>query len=208
VCQRGADCAGCHMPRATVTDAGHSMLTDHSIPRRVHRESGAPTGELIPFGGGNASPRSLGLAYANLAIRSGERRHLERAIALLQQAEPKDAVVLTQLAHAEELRGRVESAKTLYEAALRDDPRGIVPAVNLGSLLARNGDLGRAMALWKDVFERDPATIEAGIDLAIALRRQGRSSEAKAILQRVLRFDPTSAAAHQLLDEDANVLKP
>jgi hypothetical protein len=45
-------------------------------------------------------------------------------------------------------------------------------------------------------------------DLAIVLRYQGRGSEAKAVLPRVLRFDPTSATAHRLLDEDANVLKP
>ena len=205
VCKRGEDCAGCHMPRTAVIDADHSVLTDHSIPRVPHRQPAASTADLIPYGGAAGSPRSLGLAYTNLAVRTGNRRHLERAHELLQQTEPKDSVVLTQLAHAEEIRGRTDEARKLYEAALRSDRTQIVAAVNLGSLLARAGDLARAIALWRDVFERDPATTEAGINLAIALRRQGLNGEARTILHRVLLFDPTSETARQLLGDDPGI---
>jgi hypothetical protein len=199
-CSRGTDCAGCHMPKAEVTDAGHSVLTDHSIPRRPGTRPQTPASELVKFGKGRPTPRSLGLAYANLAVRSGERRHLERAIALLEDADPKDSAVLTQLGHWEEIHGRIEAATALYEDALRKDPQAIVAAVNLGSLAARRGDLQRAMVLWRGVFDRDPATVEAGINLAIALRAQGRNAEARDILVRVLRFDPVSAHARQILN--------
>jgi hypothetical protein len=200
-CRRGPDCTSCHMPKATAIDAGHSVLTDHSIPRRPPASKAASAGELVLFGGGQPSARAAGLAYANLAVRTGDGNHLEKAIGLLREADPKDAPVLTQLARWEELRGRVGVATELYEAALRDDPNHIVAAVNLGTLAARQGDLDGAIRLWKAAFERDPATVEAGINVAIALRKQRRHEEARAVLERVLRFDPASALARQLLRE-------
>ena len=200
VCRRGEDCAGCHMPRSTVIDAGHSVLTDHSIPRRPAQRPRVESDELAAFGGGRPSARALGLAYANLAIRSRRRRHFERAISLLEEAAPKDSLVLTQLGHWEEMRGRVEAAAALYEAALREDPERIVAAVNLGSLAARRGDLESAITLWRGVVERDPATTEAGLNLAVALRQQGKIEQARAILERVLLFDPASEQARRLLN--------
>jgi predicted CxxxxCH...CXXCH cytochrome family protein len=202
-CKRGEDCAGCHMPRTTVIDAGHSMLTDHSIPRVPRRAQETATTELTQYGEIPASSRAVGLAYANLAIRTGDRRFLNQAIALLQHAESKDSAVLTRLAHAEEMRGQSDEAMKLYEGALRADRNQIVSAVNLGSLLARAGNLSRAVTLWRDVFERDPATTEAGINLAIALRRQGLGAEARSVLQRVLLFDPTSETARRLLGAES-----
>lgn len=200
-CRRGPDCVSCHMPKAKVIDAGHSVLTDHSIHRHPSVRKAAPTGELVLFGGGRPSARAIGLAYANLAVRTGDRRHLEKAIPFLRNADTKDAPVLTQLARWEELGGRAGAAVALYEAALRDDPHRIVAAVNLGSIAARQGDLERAIGLWKAVFDRDPATTEAGINLAIAFLKQRRFEDARAVLERVLRFDPSSALAHRLLNQ-------
>ena len=190
------------MPKAPVTDAAHSVLTDHSIPRRVLTTGAGSFAELVPFGESEPSARASGLAYANLSIRSGDRAHQRKAIRLLEQADPKDAPVLTSLGHWEEIQGRLPEAAAFYEAALRDDPHRIVAAVNLGSIAARLGDLDRAIALWKDAFERDPATSEAGLNLAIALRRKGRFDEASAVLRRVLRFDPAYAPARELLQAE------
>jgi predicted CXXCH cytochrome family protein len=200
-CRRGAECTGCHMPKSPVIDAGHSVLTDHSIPRRPRVPPLTATTELILFGKGKPGNRALGLAYANLAVRSGDRRQLAKAVQFLQQADPKDSLVLTQLGYWEQMRERIEVAASLYEAALRQDPQRNVAAVNLGNILAQKGDLDRAEVLWREVFERDPATSEAGINLAIALRRKGRLSEARQVLQRALRFDPASAPARSLLVE-------
>ena len=207
-CRRGADCTGCHMPKSAVTDAAHSVLTDHSIPRRPSVTVPPDVTELVLFGGGEPSFRALGLAYANLSIRSGDRVDQQRAIRLLEQAEPKDAAVLTSLGHWEEIHGRLQEAVVLYERALRDDPNRIVAAVNLGSIVAQRGDLDRAIQLWSDAFERDPATREAGLNLAIALRRKGDIDRARAVLLRVLRFDPAYGPAHELLKADGLTLKP
>ena len=189
------------MPKAPATDAAHSVLTDHSIPRRVLTTGAGTSGELVPFGESEPSARASGLAYANLSIRSGDRAHQRKAIRLLEQADPKDAPVLTS-------QGRLPEAAAFNEAALRDDPNRIVAAVNLGSIAARLGDLDRAIALWKDAFERDPATSEAGLNLAIALRRKGRFDEASAVLRRVLRFDPAYVPARELLQAERSTPTP
>jgi hypothetical protein len=58
VCRRGEDCAGCHLPKTVATDAGHSVLTDHSIPRRAAAVPQNSTSELVPLGKSHASARS------------------------------------------------------------------------------------------------------------------------------------------------------
>src|SRR5205814_44990 len=66
----GDDCTGCHMPRTTARTVQHATLRDHTIPRRPLAElaSDLPTcAALKLFGGGTASPRDLGLAYATIA---------------------------------------------------------------------------------------------------------------------------------------------
>jgi hypothetical protein len=85
----------------------------------------------------------------------------------------------------------------------------MVPAVNLVSLLARTGlprsRDGPCGKTSSNAIRRPPR--RASIWRLCCVTRDA-AVEAKADLQRVLRFDPTSATAHRVLDEDANVLKP
>jgi tetratricopeptide (TPR) repeat protein len=111
------------MPKTPVRDAQHVVYTDHSIPARPRKPQPAQTiGELVPFGGGNASERDLGLAYAI----AGDRR---RALPLLQKAvfdAAADAEPLVYLADIYRDNGKADEAIALYERALKLDPMQVM----------------------------------------------------------------------------------
>ncbi len=56
------------------------VFTDHSIRRRPGAPTGTPPAdaELVPFGGGAASPRDLGLAYAMAGLREQNPTYIDR----------------------------------------------------------------------------------------------------------------------------------
>jgi hypothetical protein len=173
-CGRGFDCAGCHMPKSTAADAGHGVFTDHSIPRVPGRarSQAAASWTLRGFSAADAGDRELGLAYAELGVRTGNRRQQVEAIRLLTAAPP-DAEVEVRLADLEERAGNPARAVTLYQAALRQDPSAVVALVNLGRLYGANGLLEQAIVLWREALKRNPCLAEAGVNLEIALRAKG-----------------------------------
>ncbi len=203
-CARGGDCAACHMPKARVVDGGHGVLTDHGIPRKPlpAKPNPAVTLKLARFGAAETGPRALGLAYAEVALRTGEKFHPSEAIRLLEQALPDhsdDPEVLTRLAYLYQQGERLDQAASWYEASLKLNPAQVVAAVNLGGICAKRGQIDRAIALWQDALDRNPGLSEAGLNLALALRAKGEPLRAREALQRVLRFDPDSRQARQLL---------
>lgn len=205
-CARGEDCAGCHMPRAPVIDGGHGVLTDHSIPRDPSgaRQRPEPGRTLVPFRSSPANLRSLGLAYAEAALRTGDAFQESEAFRLLTQAvseDASDAEVLTRLGHLSQRRGDLARAASLYQAALRTDPGRVVAAVNLGGIYGKQGRLEDGIRLWQDALRRNPALSEAGLNLALALRSRGEPARAIAALRQVLRFSPDLGRAKELLRE-------
>jgi len=177
-CERGPDCATCHMPKITAADAKHGVFTDHSIPR-IPVKPAAKSSEwrLRGFTAADRGDRELGLAYAELAVRTGDRRQQAEAIRLLTAAPP-DAEVRTQLGFLLENTGAPDRAMSLYQAALRDDPNQILAMVNLGRLLGVQGVLDRAIALWRGALERNPCLEDAGANLQIALRATNAAAAA------------------------------
>ncbi len=68
---RGDDCTSCHMPKSAVADAQHVVYTDHSISRRPRPEHSTPLStDLVVFGGSQAVPRDLALAWGIVASRT------------------------------------------------------------------------------------------------------------------------------------------
>ena len=84
-CARGFDCTGCHMPKSRAADAGHGVFTDHSIPRVPGRARARPAASwnLRGFSAADAGDRELGLAYAEIGVRTSNRRQQAEAIRLL-----------------------------------------------------------------------------------------------------------------------------
>ena len=157
------------MPAA---DAQHGVFTDHSIPK-VAVKTAEPAGwRLRGFSAADTGDRELGLAYAEVAARTGDSRQQTVAVRLLSSVR-QDAEVRTRLAYLLEKTGAPEKAAALYQAALREDPNRIVAMVNLGRLLGSRGSLDRAISLWRAALERNPCLEEAGSNLKVALRAKG-----------------------------------
>jgi len=205
---RKADCAGCHMPKSRVVDGGHGVLTDHRIPRvPIDEKAGAAAGrKLVSFPGFTSDARMLGLAYAEVALRSNDPFHQREAWLLLSEALPRsetDPELLTRLAFIQEARNETGQALKLYEAALQAEPHRapqfVIAAVNAGGIYAARGELERAIALWQDALSRNPALSEAAFNLALALQSQGNVKKAGEALEQLLRFDPDSTRCKDLL---------
>jgi hypothetical protein len=191
-CSRGFDCISCHMPKARASDAGHGVFTDHSIPRLPNPDlpRGAKSWNLVGFTPADEGGRELGLAYAEIGVRTGDRRQQAEAIRLLTAA-PQDVEVEVRLADLQERAGNPDRALTLYREALRQDPNSVLALVNLGRLYGSAGLLDRAIALWQEALKRNPCLPEAGANLQIALTAKKDMAGAESVRrsQRLCSFE-------------------
>jgi tetratricopeptide (TPR) repeat protein len=122
----------------------------------------------------------LGLAYAEVGVRTGNRQQQAEAIRLLTAA-PQDAEVQIRLADLQERAGNSGRALALYQAGLRQDPNAVVALVNLGRLIGSSGLLDQAIALWREALKRNPCLAEAGANLQIALRAKNDAAGGEAV---------------------------
>jgi hypothetical protein len=178
-CQRGDDCASCHMPKGRVVDGGHGVLTDHSIPRRqgTSRQESPGSWRLRAFAGFTGDVRSLGLAYAEVSLKAGDPQQTAEAMRLLRAVAP-DAEILLQLAYLHQRRGEAARAMDLYREVLRRDRNSVAAMVNLGTIYGSLGRLQDAVAVWSEALKRNPCQPEAGSNLVqayLALREPARA---------------------------------
>jgi hypothetical protein len=200
------DCIGCHMPKSPATDAEHVVFTDHSIPRRPHREflPAAPDAELVAFGGSPASSRDLALAYAIKAVgqRSGADR--TRALSLLERAAratPNDAEVVMFLAERYRNDGHNDLARPLYERAIRLDAGQVTASVGLGGIMMEHGEYAEAIRLWTDALSKNSGLELVRMNLAVALLRTGQRAAAISMLEKAVSLNPAFAPTRQLLEQ-------
>lgn len=192
-CGRGPDCTGCHMPKSSVRDAQHVVYTDHSIPRRPRPAAPRPArGELKVFGGGTASARDLGLAYAI----AGDR---ERALPLLEKSGAQDRETLVYLAEIYRGAGGQERAEELYRRIRRMAPSDVSALVGLGAIAFERGDNAEAIKLWTDAEARNPGLVLTRTNLAMAQWRSGDREGARRTLRTVVELSPAFGPAAELL---------
>lgn len=197
-CTRGGDCAGCHMQKNPVPDVEHTAYTDHAIrkPGAVVTNAGAPRElKLVPFDGAKVNDREIGLAYAGIAGFEAQ------AIAHLEQAAPRDARVMGQLALLYDRMGREADAIPLYEEVVKLDGSQANAAANLGSVRAKGGQIEEAIRLWQKALAANPGIEAARMNLAVAQFRTGDLKAAEASLRKLLELNPGAALARRLLDE-------
>jgi hypothetical protein len=197
------DCTTCHMPRSDSADIGHTMVTDHRIPRLevTPHTTALPVRRLVEFGSQTPRDRELGLAYGEVALRGNEFAARE-ALRLLQGVLPRfehDPDVLTRLGHLYQMQGDLDRAERFYERALTQAPQHAVVAGNLGVLNARRGNLRHALELWRDAFARNPQLSDLGLNLANGLCAVGDADGARAVAARVLEHNPDHGATRTLL---------
>jgi Tetratricopeptide repeat/Cytochrome c554 and c-prime len=201
----GDDCTACHMPRNHPSDVDHVVFTDHSIRRRAGPPSGPlpADADLVPFRGGAASTRDLGLAYAMVGLREQNPAFVERAFQLLQETVARgagDALTFAWL--AEFYRDRKDDAKALplYEEAWRIDPTQSAVAAALGAYQMQRGNLDEAIRFWNQTLAINPALVLVRVNLAAALLRTGRAAQAQATLRQALEFQPSFQEPRDILN--------
>lgn len=190
------DCISCHMPKTGAKNIPHVAWTDHRIRQHPDRDdSGATvlsTGmDMTPMLPGS-SARDLALAYYNLAVNgvTSERPRATALLAATAQSSTGDEEVLRALGILSEWNGDSARSEQFYRAVLALDPNSLTATTNLGTLLAKSGDLQGAAALWRPAFARNEDILGLGQNLATLeclLGDKGRSSEA---LRRVLVYSP------------------
>jgi hypothetical protein len=202
----GDNCIACHMPRNPTSDVDHVVFTNHAIPRRPSSPSilPSPTADLVPFGGGEASARDLGLAYAMVALREGNAVYRERAFRLLQAAVAqgaRDAQTLLYLAQLYRDRSDDAHARPLYEEVWRMDREQYAAGAALGAYQMQAGNLEEAVRLWRQTLAISPALVLVRQNLAVALLRTGHPDQAQTTLRQALEFNPSFQPAKDLLNQ-------
>ena len=90
---------------------------------------------------------------------------------------------------------RYEEAKPLYAEALRINPKFPDAVINMGTLLALQGDITNAMGYLQQGVELAPGSAETVGKLGVALSEQGRIADAVACYRESLRLNPNQIPA-------------
>jgi predicted CXXCH cytochrome family protein len=198
------DCTTCHMPKSSTVDAQHVVSTDHSIPRRPRTGSTGPRpdGDLVAFGGGQASERDRALAYAIVAQREHSSVYQSRAQTMLQKAEresPEDVEVLLYLAELYRNGDKPDLAIPLYQRAIMLSPEQVTASVGLGGILMERGQYADAIRVWEDALAKNAGLELVRVNLAMAYWRTGNLLSAEAHLVKAVDLSPGFAPAVDLL---------
>ena len=155
------NCIACHMPKSRAYDGGHTVFTDHAIPRRPAND--APK-KVVPASLESYFPaytnsfdasRNLGIAWALVAESYRNPRLFERAWPLLRAAasrQPRDPTLYAKVAEALESASKISEAEKAYRLSLDQEPGQVEVLLRLAALLERAGNVAEAVAL------RDRAT--------------------------------------------------
>lgn len=154
---RTAECVACHMPKARAHDGGHTVFTDHSIPRRrTAAPSRGAVAELVPF---HDRPVATAIAHRNLGLALASIGALETSWPLLRaaaQSKPADPVLYAQIGMLLEADGRLEQAANYYRLSLELDPTQHTALPRLGLLMARRGSAESARRLLEAALRSNP----------------------------------------------------
>jgi tetratricopeptide (TPR) repeat protein len=143
------------MPKSRAYDGGHTVFTNHSIPRKQGKQS--EVGKQLsayydrPLPGG-LPQRNLGMAYASVGA-------IEEAWPLLRaavQRKPRDAPLYAQTGLLLEASGRIEQAIDFYRLSVEIDANQDAALARLGMLLAQRGEDAEARRLLQKALLRNP----------------------------------------------------
>ena len=162
-----AGCITCHMPKSKAADGGHTVFTDHSIPRRAGEiRQPRRIAALEPYFTGSresAKARNLGLAYAEAGRRRDRADWLQRAWPLLRQAAiegPGDPALYTEIARFLDAAGKRDEAIRYYRLSLESDASQFDALINLARLLAQGGEKAEAAALRERAAQACPRCVK------------------------------------------------
>jgi len=201
------DCAGCHMPKRSLTLISHSVLTDHRIvtgenepyPEAAFHQTTPELPDLvhvnaIPGARNGVSPLTLLQAYGELAASHPEyREHYLVLLRQLSQSEPDNPLVLS----AQAQQSLDEGTPAGREAAIRYWSKAIQLGSslagdyeNLGRLLADAGRASEAITIVELGIKLDPYDERLYQRLAQLDIATGRYPQALAVMRKDLELFP------------------
>ncbi len=122
----------------------------------------------------------------------------DEAVARAEEAQRLDldsAAGWGVVATAQQGAGRLESAKTAWQEALKRRPAWPEARLQLGEVFVRLGDPTAALAEFAVARELRPGWVKAELAIVDTLGRLGRTEEALGEVSKVVRRDPGSAEA-------------
>ena len=191
------DCTSCHMPRTGAQNIPHVAWTDHRIrqhPNQPDLQSlPSLTPELVPILAGPNIARDLALAYYNLVMVEGlttEKPRAWRMLIAAEKSDPDDPAVLRALGITAQLNQDDAHAEIYYRDVLKKDPENLAAGTNLGTLLAKAGNLQEAANSWQRAFNQNADIPALGQNLAKVQCMLGAKEAAEDTLRTVLLYSP------------------
>jgi predicted CXXCH cytochrome family protein len=207
------DCTSCHMPSGNAQNVPHVAWTDHRILQRPNTVNDAADTQAAGLGieampslevlvNGTSNPREMALAYYNLVVTKGMTRLEPKAMESLMAlgSFDDDEAVLRALGVLAEMNREDDRAALYYRKLLSIDPVNLAAATNLGTVLAKRGELKQAVAIWQSVFVHNQDIPELGENLANAECRLGDERSATQTLHMVLTYSPGLTRARAYLE--------
>jgi hypothetical protein len=201
------DCAGCHMPRRSLTLISHSVLTDHRIvaeetepyPEAAFHQTTPELPDLvhvnaIPGLKDAVSPLTLLKTYGELRVLHPEyREHFLALTNQLGKGEPNNPLVLSALAlksmDAGTAAGR-EAATRYWSRAIQLGSSWAADYENLGTLLAESGRTSEAITIIELGIKLDPYDKRLYTRLAEIDIEAHRYAQAIEVVKKDLEFFP------------------
>jgi tetratricopeptide (TPR) repeat protein len=209
-----SDCTSCHMPRTGAENIAHVAWTDHRILKIPEAPGTAakpgPGDTLVPVFSPGATERDTALAYYK-SFLEGNFALQQKAFEKLEAAKPGlsgDDDALVALGILVEGRGDSKQAQALFQDVLKRDPLNLIAISNLGTLLAKSGDLQGAISLWRPAFERNEDVVGLAKNLARVECAAGDTAAARATLQQTLKYSPGIRDVRQLMTQLQNCTPP
>ena len=203
------DCTSCHMPYKNAQNIPHVAWTDRRILRRPDSMTGErgtdAKRELVPVFSPESTKRDLGMAYY-LALLEGNSGAAPEALALLlsQKSEiANDKAALDALGILSLERGDYSTAESCFRRALSIDASDLTALSDMGTLLAKQGNLTESIAMLKQAFERNRDVAGLAMNLARVECMTGNVSEVRDTLQSALIYNSTAKDLLQMMDHSA-----
>jgi len=152
----------------------------------------------------SADGPTAGNAHMHLGVALAEQKQYEEALTELGKAvelvpnnAPANALAQFQLGRVLALVGMDEQAVPHLEAATRGNPAPMGAVLELAMAEQRLGKQEEAIPLFQQAVALDPHNPTALANLGLALTQTGKAKEALPIYQRALAETPNDPVAHQ-----------
>ncbi|HEY7211412.1 MAG TPA: tetratricopeptide repeat protein [Bryobacteraceae bacterium] len=179
-----------HLPKGTRLEMKISYDNSTSNPRNPN----LPPRLVLA---GNRSHDEMGHVWLQLLpARKEDRLELQDAVMRRRlEKYPADFLAHYNLGALDEVRGNLDDALAMYQAALRIDPRSATARNSLAGVFFLKDNAPAAIAEWRDVLAIHPEYLNARYNVARALAAAGDLDEAAVQYRIFLQTRPDDAQA-------------